>query len=1011
MIQRHRPRAQISIVLTWSLLLLAALPAAGAEAEIELGLQKLADATSGWADVSMSRATGTARFVRIPGDVSKAMVVGGSPAAKAVSFLEQHGGVFGVSDPARELVLFEVATKGVFTSASYQQVYGDVPVFGGVVRVHFDRAGNMVAANGSFVPGLKLSTTPKWNDTAAAAIAVRHVRSDLGKAAEIHGKLFAAGSKLFVFRRGLVQGTAGTNHLVREVEVVNRARTVREFVYVDAHFNKVVDQITGIHDALDRDVSETSLGNVVWTEGDPNPIPAGWSGGSAQQVADWQDEIDGAEETYNYFGSMTNGSYLSYDGSMAQMRTVNNDPGISCPNANWNGTSANYCTGVTADDVVAHEWGHAYTEYTNNLIYQWQSGALNESYSDIAGETIDILNGRGTDSPGGPRSAGGCSIYNNGSPDNSYRWLMGEDATAFGTAIRDMWTPTCEGDPGKVTDGQYYCSTTDSGGVHSNSGVPNHAYALMVDGGTYNGVTVGALGFTKAARIQWQAANLLGPASNFVDNADALDAACTALIGATLYTLDTSSPTGVVSGQSITAGDCAEVADAIAAVQMRTEPTQCNFQPLLDPNAPALCAGSTVTDIFVEDWESGLGAWSVSNVPVNPPTFDTPDWAVVASLPDGRAGSAAFVEDGLRGDCSADIEAGALRLDSPVINIPAGASPQLAFDHWVATELDWDGGNLKMSVNGGAYNLVSSTRFDFNPYNGTLTSAGQGNDNPLAGQTAFTGTDGGSVGGSWGQSQVDLSGLAGPGDNLRLRFEMGLDGCNGIVGWYVDDTRVYTCAPDPCGDGFCAGAGAGEDCNTCAADCPSFGGGAACGNGICESADGENCQTCAADCNGRTGGKPSNRFCCGTGDSYNPNGCGDSRCTSGGFQCTEVPAGGGGSCCGDGTCEGQEDSSNCEIDCGPPPSCGDGNCDPGEDECSCSADCGAPPSSEAGMCTDGVDNDCGGGTDCADADCASDPACQSCFDPGEGQPCTSTTNCCSGVGNCSGGKPSRRTCQ
>ena len=60
----------------------------------------------------------------------------------------------------------------------------------------------------------------------------------------------------------------------------------------------------------------------------------------------------------------------------------------------------------TGDDTVAHEWGHAYTDTTHNLIYQWQSGALNESYSDIWGEVVDLLNGRGTDEPGGPRTAG-----------------------------------------------------------------------------------------------------------------------------------------------------------------------------------------------------------------------------------------------------------------------------------------------------------------------------------------------------------------------------------------------------------------------------------------------------------------------------------------------------------------------------------------------------------------------------------------------------------------------------
>ena len=84
----------------------------------------------------------------------------------------------------------------------------------------------------------------------------------------------------------------------------------------------------------------------------------------------------------------------SYDGAGAHMITVNNDPRINCPNANWNGVTTNYCNGVTSDDVVSHEWGHAYTEYTSGLIYQYQPGALNESYSDVWGETLDLINGR-----------------------------------------------------------------------------------------------------------------------------------------------------------------------------------------------------------------------------------------------------------------------------------------------------------------------------------------------------------------------------------------------------------------------------------------------------------------------------------------------------------------------------------------------------------------------------------------------------------------------------------------
>ena len=78
-----------------------------------------------------------------------------------------------------------------------------------------------------------------------------------------------------------------------------------------------------------------------------------------------------------------------------------------------------------------------------------------------------------------------------GARHDSFRWLIGEKSPAFGGAIRDMWNPTCLGDPGKVTDVEYKCSADDSGGVHGNSGVVNHGYALLVDGGTFNGVDRG----------------------------------------------------------------------------------------------------------------------------------------------------------------------------------------------------------------------------------------------------------------------------------------------------------------------------------------------------------------------------------------------------------------------------------------------------------------------------------------------------------------------------------------
>ena len=113
----------------------------------------------------------------------------------------------------------------------------------------------------------------------------------------------------------------------------------------------------------------------------------------------------------------------SYDGAGAlDDRRSTTTRRIDCPNANWNGVTTNYCNGVTSDDVVAHEWGHAYTEYTSGLIYQWQPGALNESYSDVWGETVDLINGRQDEGEGditAKRPDGLCSSHDARTPPRS----------------------------------------------------------------------------------------------------------------------------------------------------------------------------------------------------------------------------------------------------------------------------------------------------------------------------------------------------------------------------------------------------------------------------------------------------------------------------------------------------------------------------------------------------------------------------------------------------------------
>src|SRR6185369_1746997 len=143
--------------------------------------------------------------------------------------------------------------------------------------------------------------------------------------------------------------------------------------------------------------------------------------------------------------------------------------------------------------------------------------------------------------------------------------------------------------------------------------------------------------------------------------ADALEQSCADLIGVPLYTPVTTGPGtwGGTTGDPIDAADCAAVADMIEAVELRAEPTQCDFDTVLDPDVPPLCSVAPDT-IDLQDFESGLGGWTVGTRAVaKPSTFDTPDWAVVANLPSGRSGSAAFVaSDPELGDCASDTEAG-----------------------------------------------------------------------------------------------------------------------------------------------------------------------------------------------------------------------------------------------------------------------------------------------------------------------------------------------------------------
>ena len=728
------------------------------------------------ANVTISNSTSNPNFIYFSQSVKLKST---DAKTKASEFLAENFRAFNLRS-ANDLVLLDETTDNYgLKNVTYRLQYQGIPVYDGLLKFHFNAKEELSSINGNSISIAKLNTVPDITAAEAEIIARDMVtKQDLNKS---NTPLQTAKTNLIIFPKNLMQGGIVTPYLAYQIEVTNK-KDVREYIFINAHTGELVEQFTGIH-PIDRKLYETNTTatNLKWKEGDAFP----------GTLSSWQqNEVVTSEHVYNFFKNTF--GYVSYDAADHTMITVNNDPTISCPNARWNGTYAGYCDGTATDDVIAHEWGHAYTEYTSGLIYQYQSGALNESYSDVWGETIDLINNYMDEGENlSVRTTTACS--------GSLRWKVGEDATSFGGAIRDMWNPNCNGDPAKVLDAaNYYCGTADSGGVHTNSGVTNHLYALLVDGGTYNGYTMTGMGFVKAAHLWWRAQkNYLTATSDFANFADALEASANDLIGVNLQGMSTTGTPAGLTGLSITSADVQNVKNGILAVQLRTSPaTQCNYTPLLAQSAPSLCASATNNPLFKEDWENGLGNWTVTNVPTKPSTWEARDWTIKSNLPKSRPGKAIFAIDPINGDCASNLQNGILRLESPTITMPTFTSGkyEMAFNHYVATESTWDGGNIKYSLNEGSWTLVPVTAFTYNGYNSTLDGTSS-NYNPLKGQRAFTGTDGGSLGGSWGQSVIDLSKLGvTSGSKIKFRFEMGTDGCNGVEGWYLDELYVYNCS-------------------------------------------------------------------------------------------------------------------------------------------------------------------------------------------------------------------------
>lgn len=207
----------------------------------------------------------------------------------------------------------------------------------------------------------------------------------------------------------------------------------------------------------------------------------------------------GAETVYDYWFNVHNRNSINGNGMTIESYV---HWGFNEFNAQWvaDNNCIRYGDGVsgtnplTSLDICAHEFGHGIDQYTGNLAYERESGALDEGFSDIWGACVEAW-----------------------ATPNKQRWLMGEDV--LGGPIRNMANPNAFGQPDTYLGTNWYstvgCTPTggiggnDYCGVHTNSGVLNFWFYLLSDGGNGtndigNAYSVTGIGINDAAIIAYK---------------------------------------------------------------------------------------------------------------------------------------------------------------------------------------------------------------------------------------------------------------------------------------------------------------------------------------------------------------------------------------------------------------------------------------------------------------------------------------------------------------------------
>jgi len=743
-------------------------------------------AQGGGVELNYDPDTGQLISVRAPSGGVSASAAGN---LGALGFVNMYASAFGLSDPANELTEQSVKTYGNETVTRYQQVYQGVPVFGGALAVTTDANGALAAMAGKISKGLSVdvapTVTPDQAISAAQAVTLKTYMETYKLKAEnlsfstpvlqVYDEKMFTDPTLGAQLVWKVDATATNGAPVHEVVLVNAQVGI-----VAAHYNKIdaqwnIPPATAVAKKQLPSSNVTAMvggtplwsiwsaGNVSLTDAQLTTLVAGAAGcadGIGALCTDWQasDAKTYALDVYNFY--WIHHARDSIDGAGMRLKSVVSYCSVyACPyyNAFWDGAKMVYGDFMAVDDVAAHELTHGVTENTSGLIYMFQSGAINESLSDVWGELVDLSNLH--------------DYYGN---DTTLRWLVGEDIRGPAYAFRSMKNPPLKGDPDRMGSAYYYKGVLDNGGVHTNSGVNNKAAYLMTDGGTFNGRVITGLGINKVAAIYYRAQTVyLVPSSDYLSLYYALNGSCTDLIG---------------GAEGITITDCAQVTKATQAVQMNIRPAAINGTVVT--SCPA--GYSYGTPLLTDNLEGGTGNWTFNAVD----NFSSPiatSWQTTTSTTNSMntttalyAPGPSMIINGVFGDGAQE----SATLTTPVV-LPAGQKIFLTFEHQYLLEpYNYDGAILEYSVNGGS--TWVDARYLFNAgtnYNGVIRSY-TGDTNPLRGRAAW-------VANSRNDSQgmrYNLTALAG--QSVQLRWRIGYD-WGSYWGYWLDNVDIHTCAPTP----------------------------------------------------------------------------------------------------------------------------------------------------------------------------------------------------------------------